>query len=190
MGWIGFPGGYIARPRAAVRSPVGQSRAVELIADLLKDRDPTNANELRRFDLIRRFHRLGRCDSIHGLRLVAAPVVDRDGKPCLSADGQPVMQRYVWELACFQYATGPEWKLVTWEVDTEEIHFQPCHSKQAARRAVLQSPASVLARSSIVSPHRSIQPRSPPLRSCHPRIMRPTLTSRSPPGYAINRGCH
>ncbi len=47
----------VPRPRAAVRNAAGQSRAVEFIADLLKDRDPPDANELRCFDLIRRFHR-------------------------------------------------------------------------------------------------------------------------------------
>lgn len=122
----------IARPRAAVRGATGQSCVVELIADLLKDRDPPDANELRCFDLIRRFHRWGRRDTCHGLRLVTTPVVDSDGKPCLSADGQPVTRRYVWELACFQYATGLEWKLVTWGIDEEMAQFQPLPSEQAA----------------------------------------------------------
>lgn len=102
----------VPRPRAAVRSAVGQSHAVELIADLLKDRDPPDASELRCFDLIRRLHRWGRRDSIHGLRLVTAPVVDSDGKPCLSTDGKPVTRRYVWELVCFQYATRPQWNMM------------------------------------------------------------------------------
>lgn len=131
----------IARPRAAVPRATGQSRAVELIADLLKDRDPPDANELRCYDLIRRFHRWGRRDSIHGLRLVTVPALDSDGKPALSADGQPVTRRYVWELACFKYATGLEWKLVTWCVDEEAMHFQPMTSKDAALTAFNREPS-------------------------------------------------
>lgn len=130
----------VVRPRAAVRNSVGQSRAVELIADLLKDRDPPDANELRCFDLIRRFHRWGRRDSIHRLRLVTARVVDSDGKPCLGDDGQPVIKRYVWELACFQYATGPEWKLVTWAIDEEAMWFTRFPSERAAGAAFTRTP--------------------------------------------------
>ena len=133
----------IARPRAAVSSAVGQSRAVELIADLLKDRDPPDANELRCFDLIRRFHRWGRRDSIHGMRLVTAPIVDADGKPCVAADGQPMTRRCVWELACFEYRTGPEWKLVTWGIDEQEVSFQPFPSERATRAAFRQDPSLV-----------------------------------------------
>ena len=134
----------LARPRAVVGKATGQSRVVELIADLLKDRNPPDANELRCFDLIRRFHRWGRRDSIHGLRLVTAPVVDSDGQPCLSADGQPVTGRYVWELACFQYTMGPEWKLVTWCVDEEAMYFQPLTSHDAALTAFNKEPPPML----------------------------------------------
>lgn len=128
----------LARPRGVVRKATGQSRVVEMIADLLKDRDPPDANELRCFDLIRRFHRWGRRDSIHGLRLVTEPVVDSDGKPCLSADGQPLTRRCVCELACFEYRTGPEWKVVTWAIDEDAVHFQMFPSDKAARVAFHQ----------------------------------------------------
>ena len=107
----------IARPHGVVCKATGQSCVVELIADLLKDRDPPDANELRCFDLIRRFHRWGRCDTCHGLRLVAVPVLGTDGKPYLTVDGQPVTRRFVWELACLEYQTGPEWKLIEWGID-------------------------------------------------------------------------
>lgn len=125
----------LARPRAVVGKATGQSRVVELIADLLKDRDPPDANELRCFDLIRRFHRWGRRGTCHGLRLVTAPIVDNDGKPCLSADGRPLLRRFVWELACFEYATGPEWNWVTWAVDEPAATFVSFAVKQEAEIA-------------------------------------------------------
>jgi hypothetical protein len=71
--------------------------------------------------------------------------VDSDGKPCLAADGQPVTRRYVWELACFQYGTGPEWKLVTWAIDQEAMWFQTFASAQDGRAAFHQEPTPLLA---------------------------------------------
>jgi hypothetical protein len=53
-------------------------------------------------------------------------------------------QRYVWELACFRYTTGPEWKLVTWCVDEEAMYFQPMTSKAAARTAFKSEPPPLL----------------------------------------------
>ena len=133
----------IPRPRAVVGKSVGQSRVVELIADLLKDRDPPDANELRCFDLIRRFHRWGRRDTCHGLRLVTTPVVASNGKSCLSSDDQSLMRRYVWELACFESRTGLEWKLVIWGVDEASACFKSMPSAKAARTAFGQSPEPV-----------------------------------------------
>lgn len=92
----------IARPRTVTRKATGQSHVVELVSDLLKDRDLPDDNELRCFELIRRFHRWGRRDTCHGLRVVAVPVMESDDKPFLSLDGQRVTQRYVLELACLE----------------------------------------------------------------------------------------
>lgn len=121
--------------RATVSKPARKSRAAELIAELLKDRDPPDKNELRCFDLIRRFHRWGSRDMIRGLRQGTVPVVSSDGHQCVGADGQPIRQRIVWELACFPSPTGPQWKLVTWCIDDEAVFFQPMPSREAAARA-------------------------------------------------------
>jgi len=72
---------------------------------------------------------------------VTAPVVDNGGKPYRSTDGQPVTLRYVWELACFHYGTGPEWKLVTWSIDEDAVRFLPFESRQAAQDAFHQEDA-------------------------------------------------
>lgn len=125
----------VARPRAAVFRSDGRRSVVEMIAELLKDREPPDANELRCFDLIRRFHRWGRRDSCQGLRLVAEPFANSDGKPCLPLDGRPTVRRHVLELACFWYRTGPQWNVVSWGIDEEAIHFQPFPSEKAARLA-------------------------------------------------------
>ena len=134
----------LARPRAVVGKPAGQTHVVEMITDLLKDRDPPDANELRCFDLIRRFHRWGRRDTCHGLRLVTAHVEDSDGKRCLASDGRPVTRRYVLELACFEYRTGREWKLVVWGIDEESAAFKPLSSERLARAAFSSGPDAVL----------------------------------------------
>lgn len=125
----------VARPRAAVPKSDGRRSVVEMIADLLKDRGPPDANELRCFDLIRRFHRWGRRDSCYELRLVTVPSSHSGGRICPSSDGRPIVRRYIWELACFWYRTGPEWNLVSWGIDEEAIRFQPFPSEQAARLA-------------------------------------------------------
>lgn len=131
----------LARPRAVLpKASAGQSRVVELIADLLKDRNPPDDNEARCFELIRRFHRWGRRDTCHALRLVSAPVVEADGKPNLTVDGHRATRRYVWELACLEYQTGPEWKVIAWGIDEESAYFQPHSSEQAARAAFHRSP--------------------------------------------------
>lgn len=129
--------------RVSVGKAARKSRAVELIAELLKDRDPPDANELRCFDLIRRFHRWGWRDTLHKLRLVTVPVVDREGKPCLAADSQPLTRRYVWELANFQQAAGPEWNLVTWAIDEEAVWFQRFQSERDATAFFQQDPMLV-----------------------------------------------
>lgn len=135
--------------RATISKPArAKSRAAALIAELLKDRDPPDANELRCFDLIRRFHRWGWRDTIHALRLVHVPVVDREGRQCVATDGQPLMQRYVWELACFRSTAGPDWNVVTWGVDEESVCFTPLPSEGAARAALRQVPEAVLRRQS------------------------------------------
>ena len=51
-------------------------------------------------------------------------------------------RRYVWELACFQYATGPEWKLVMWAVDDVAVSFPRFSSERAARAAFSQEPSN------------------------------------------------
>lgn len=135
----------LARPRAVVGKETGQSRVVELIADLLKDRDPPDANELWCFDLIRRFHRWGRRDTCHGLRLVSVPVESSEGKTYLASDTKPLTRRYIWEVACFQCATGEvEWTLVTWGIDEQVVHFQSWPTERAARDAFRQPAMSVL----------------------------------------------
>ena len=106
-----------------------------MIADLLKDRDPPDANELRFFDLIRRFHRWGRRDTCHGLRLVTASLVGADGKQHLTVDDQATKRRYVWELACMESRTGSEWKLIAWGIDEESVCFESHPSEQGARAA-------------------------------------------------------
>ena len=133
----------VTRPRTAVPRSDGKRSVVEMIAELLKDREQPDPNELRCFDLIRRFHRWGRRDSCHGLRLVAVPVVQSDGAPCLGAHGEALRRRCVWELACFAYATGPEWNLVTWAIDEEAMWFQRLPSESAAWTAFRQAPAPV-----------------------------------------------
>lgn len=129
----------IARPRAVTRKATGQRHVVELIADLLKDRDPPDDNELRCFELIRRFHRWGRRDTCHGLRMVTVPVMGSDGRPLLTVDGPRATRLYVWELACLEYQTGPEWQLIAWGVDEQSAYFQPHSSEQAARAAFCRS---------------------------------------------------
>lgn len=142
--WASWGRRAVSLTRARVKAGAfGESRAIELITGLLKERDPPDANELRCFDLARRFHRWGRRDSIHGLRLVTAPVVDSDGKPCLTTDGQSLTRRYVWELACFEYWTGPEWKLVTWAIDEEALWFQRFQSERQAAAAFRQEPVPI-----------------------------------------------
>lgn len=128
----------VARPRAAAPSSGDRRSVVEMIADLLKGREPPDANELRCFDLIRRFHRWGRRDSCHGLRLVTVTVVQGDGTPCLAAEGEPLRRRYVWELACFRHPAGPQWNIVRWSIDEESISFRSFPSEQAARAALFQ----------------------------------------------------
>lgn len=130
----------LARPRAVVsKATTGQSRIVELIANLFKDRDPPDDNELRCFELIRRFHRWGRRDTCHGLRVVTVPVMRSDGKPCMTADGERATLRYVCELACLEYQTGPEWNVILWGIDEESACFRGHRSEQAARAAFHRS---------------------------------------------------
>lgn len=133
----------VARPRTAVPSSGDRRSVVEMIADLLKGREPPDANELRCFDLIRRFHRWGRRDSCYGLRLVTVPVVQIEGTFCLATDSELPRRRCVWELACFRYATGSAWHLVTWGINEEVILFQPFDSESAARAAFRRIPEPV-----------------------------------------------
>lgn len=130
----------LARPRAIVGKPAGQGRVVELIAELLKDRDPPDSNELRCFDLIRRFHRWGRRDTCLGLRLVTVPLVGLHGQPDVGRDGQPVTQRYVWELACFRRGNTVEWTVVRWSVDEDAAQFVPQPNELAARSMFRKTP--------------------------------------------------
>jgi hypothetical protein len=55
----------------------------------------------------------------------------------LSADDQPLMERYVWELACFGCGNEPEWNLVTWAIDDVAVRFQRFSSECQARVAFM-----------------------------------------------------
>ena len=88
----------------------------------------------------------------HGVRLGPAPYgyefsheVDGNGRRLLVplTDEQDVLRKIrgnVWELACLEYQTGPEWKLIAWGIDEESACFQPHSSEQAARAAFRSSP--------------------------------------------------
>lgn len=131
------------RPRAVPDRAAGQGRTVELISVLLKNRPPPDTNEARCFDLIRRFHRWGRRDSIRGLRLVTAPLGERERKSHLAGHGDPHTGRYVLELARFPSPQGHEWTLVMWGIDEQSVRFQPYRSERAARAAFRQEQQAV-----------------------------------------------
>lgn len=122
-------------PRGIVGKPAHQHRAVELIAELLKDRDPPDENERKCFDLIRRFHRWGWRDTMHALRLLDVPVTDDAGHPVVNSDGQPCRRRYVLELAGFPSKSGPQWNVVTWEIDKEAMSSRRFPSERSAWHA-------------------------------------------------------
>ena len=117
----------------------GESVSVRL-AKLMKGHVPPDEQQRECLERIRRFHRWGRRNTIHRLRLTerATPTPSQERDP-VSA-GPPTLCRIVLELACCPSKEGPRWQVIEWGIDAPEVRFHLCSSYQVALRKFLRLP--------------------------------------------------
>lgn len=76
-------------------------------------------------------------------KLVRCPLRSDDGQAVLGDDGQPVMARYVWEVAVQRIGRRSKWTFILWGIDDYSLRIRECRTLHEAK-ALYEQPARAI----------------------------------------------